>query len=140
MSNYLRNRGNDYLLDDFFNDFFVPETSNEKHLMKTDIKENEKNFEVSVEMPGFDKNNIKMSLKNGYLTIEGHIEKNNDEEDKKHYIRKERYSGSVERSYYVGEDVKEEDIKASFKNGILEISIPKEIEKKVEEKKYIAIE
>ncbi len=142
MSNFLRTRNNCFLDDDLFSDFFnEPVFVDNKHLMKTDIKENEKDFEITIDMPGYDKENIKMSLDNGYLTVEGHVEKvEKDNGDKKHFLRRERYYGSMSRSYYVGDSIKEEDIKASFKNGVLNVIVPKKVEKKLEEKKYIAIE
>ena len=92
-------------------------------------------------MPGFEKGDIKAELKNGYLTISASSKKNNDEKDKEgKYIRRERYSGSCSRSFYVGEDIRQEDIKAKFEDGILRLSIPKKDAKEVETKKTIAIE
>ena len=93
-------------------------------------------------MPGFDKGDIKAELKNGYLTISASSHKNNDEKDNDgRYTRRERYSGSCSRSFYVGGDVKQEDIKAKFENGILKVTVPKKEEKPaVEENKYISIE
>ena len=93
-------------------------------------------------MPGFKKEDIKAQLKDGYLTISASTSANNDEQDKDgRYIRRERYAGSCSRSFYVGEGVKEEEIRAKFENGILKLSIPKvENKPQVEEKKYIAIE
>ncbi len=93
-------------------------------------------------MPGFKKEDIKAQLKDGYLTISASTSANNDEQDKDgRYIRRERYAGSCSRSFYVGEGVKEEDIRAKFENGILKLSIPKvENKPQVEEQKYIAIE
>ena len=108
--------------------------------MKTDIKENEKDYELSVELPGYKKEDVNAELKDGYLIINATNEKNDEEKDEKGYIRKERYYGSFTRSFYVGKDVKEEDIKAKFENGVLILDIPKEVEKLPEEKKYIAIE
>lgn len=138
MKNYLTNR--DYWNDGLFNDFFGDSMfrTNNKHLMKTDIKEDENKYDLDIEMPGMTKDNIKISLENSYLTIEGEIENKEENEEKKHYIYHERYYGSMSRSYYVGDAVKEEDIKAKFENGILHIEIPK-VEKKLDEKKYIQI-
>ena len=93
-------------------------------------------------MPGFNKEDLKAELKEGYLTISASTNKDNGEKDENgKYIRRERYVGSCSRSFYVGEDIKQDDIKAKFENGILKISVPKkESQPKVEEDKHIAIE
>ena len=111
-------------------------------LMKTDIKDVDGNYELSMDLPGFHKEDVKIQLKEGYLTIQASRTENKDEKDKEgNYIRKERYSGSCQRSFYVGEGVKQEDLKAAFNNGILTVAVPKEAEKPAEEeKKYITIE
>ena len=95
-----------------------------------------------MDLPGFKKDEIQIELKDGYLTVSAAKGLDKDEEDKKgHYIRQERYSGAMSRTFYVGEDVKQEDIKAKFENGILSLSVPKPVEqKKVETSKRIAIE
>ena len=114
-----------------------------KNLMKTDIKETEGGYELEMDLPGFTKDEIKVSLENGYMTISAAKGLDKDEQDKKsgRYIRKERYAGSCERSFYVGEDITEEDIKGEFKHGILKLFVPKkEAAPKVENKKYVAIE
>ena len=113
-----------------------------KNLMKTDIKETEGGYELEMDLPGFTKDEIKVSLENGYMTISAAKGLDKDEQDKKsgRYIRKERYAGSCERSFYVGEDITEADIKAEFKHGILKLLVPKKDKPAVEEKKYIAIE
>ena len=114
-----------------------------KNLMKTDIKETDDNYELIVDLPGFKKDEIKVSLENGYMTISAAKGLDKDEQDKKsgRYIRKERYAGSCERSFYVGEDITEEDIKGEFKHGILTLNVPKkEAKPAVETNKYIAIE
>lgn len=114
-----------------------------KNLMKTDIKESGDNYELEMDLPGFTKDEVKASLKDGYLTISAAKGLDQDEQDKKtgRYIRKERYAGACQRSFYVGEGLKEEDIKGEFKHGILRLTIPKkEAVPAVEEKKYIAIE
>ena len=114
-----------------------------KNLMKTDIKETEGGYELEMDLPGFTKDEIKVSLENGYMTISAAKGLDKDEQDKKsgRYIRKERYAGSCERSFYVGEDITEADIKAEFKHGILKLFVPKkEAKPAVEEKKYISIE
>ena len=111
-------------------------------MMKTDIRDTDSSYELDIDMPGFKKEDIKAQLKDGYLTISASTSSNNDEQDKDgRYIRRERYAGSCSRSFYVGEGVKEEDIRAKFENGILKLSIPKvENKPQVEEQKYIAIE
>ncbi len=111
-------------------------------MMKTDIRDTDSSYELDIDMPGFKKEDIKAQLKDGYLTISASTSANNDEQDKDgRYIRRERYAGSCSRSFYVGEGVKEEDIRAKFENGILKLSIPKvENKPQVEEQKYIAIE
>ena len=129
------------LFDDWMMDF--PFRGNASTgLMKTDVKETENSYELDMDMPGFEKGDIKDKQKNGYLTISASSHKNNDEKDNDgKYIRRERYSGSCSRSFYVGEDVKQEDIKAKFENGILKVTVPKKEEKPaVEENKYISIE
>ena len=135
------NRGfmNDFFDDDFLMDFRGNKINN---LMKSDIKEMENSYLLEVELPGFDKNEIKAEVKNGYLVIEAKHDENKDEKDEEgRYIRKERYSGYCTRSFYVGEGLTEKDIKGKFENGILCLEVPKkEPEKAVEEKKYIQIE
>ena len=112
-----------------------------KTMMKTDIREHDAGYELDVDLPGFKKDEIKAELENGYLTISATKSANNDEQDKKgKYIRRERYAGTMQRSFYVGENVTQEDIKAKFENGILRLSIPKKDAKAVEMKKTIAIE
>ena len=114
-----------------------------KNLMKTDIKETEGGYELEMDLPGFTKDEIKVSLENGYMTISAAKGLDKDEQDKKsgRYIRKERYAGSCERSFYVGEDITEEDIKGEFKHGILKLFVPKkEAKPAVEKKNHIAIE
>ena len=127
----------------YFNDFFrAPSFKPNREfnkMMKTDIKEDEKNYELEVEMPGIDKKDVGLELKNGYLTISSKVEKNNDEKDKKgNYIRRERFYGSSSRSFYVGNDVKEQDISASMQNGVLNIIIPKK-QPELEQSKKIEI-
>ena len=110
-----------------------------KDLMKIDVKETEHDFEVFVDLPGFKKENLKLDLTDGYITISAN--KTLEEEDKKKYIRKERFYGSVSRSFYVGDSIKKEDIKAKFDNGVLTLSIPKvEPKEEKEQNNYIAIE
>lgn len=136
-------RSNFDLFDEMFGDepFFEKGFSKkEVNLMKTDVKEKEGNYILEIDVPGYSKDDIKIELENGYLTVTAEKEENKDEENKKtHYIHKERFYGKCSRSYYAGDNVKEEDIKATFKNGILTIAFPKEKEEKIEGKKYIQI-
>ena len=114
---------------------------NAKNIMKTDIRENDEGYELDIDLPGFKKDEITIDLDNGYLTISAAKGLDKDEQDKKgKYIRKERYAGAVQRSFYVGDAVTEEDVKAKFEDGILRLSIPKKDAKAVETKKTIAIE
>ena len=135
------------LFNDDWMDFGFPEVDKAlygKHannVMKTDVKETDTGYEVDIDLPGFKKDEINAQLDNGYLTISAAKGLDKDEKDKKgKYIRKERYAGAMSRSFYVGGDVTEEDIKAKYEDGILRLSIPKKETKAVENKKYIAIE
>lgn len=124
------------IFDDVFSDPFFSEKEN--RIMRTDLKEKDGKYYLEIDIPGFDKENIKIELQDGYLTISA--EKDDEKEDKNaKYLKRERFSGMCSRSYYVGDNVKEEDIKANFKNGILTVEFPKEQENKVVEKKYIPI-
>ena len=113
-----------------------------KNIMKTDVRETDKGYELDVDLPGFKKDEVQVQLKDGYLTISAAKGLDKDEEDKKgNYIRRERYTGSCQRSFYVGDDITEEDIKGEFKHGILKLFVPKkEAKPAVEQKKYITIE
>ena len=112
-----------------------------KNMMKTDVKETEKGYEVDIDLPGFKKDEIQLELNDGYLTISAEKGLDKDEEDeKKHYLRRERYAGSMSRSFYIGEGITEEDIHAKYEYGILKLSIPKEQPKAVPEKHFISIE
>lgn len=129
-------------INDVFNDLFYDPFMNRSTVdtMRTDIFEKDGQYVLSMELPGYKKEDIKMEIDDGYLKISATKNVNNDVTDNDgHTIRRERYSGSCSRNFYVG-DVKEEDIKASFNNGELQISIPKDTVKQVEEKKYITIE
>ena len=111
--------------------------------MKTDVKENENDFEIDMSLPGVNKEDIKAELNDGYLTVSAstsNVKEDNDE--KKRYVRRERYYGSCSRSFYVGDQVKQDEIKARYENGVLSLNIPKKEEKKteVEQNNYIAIE
>lgn len=141
---------NDNVFDDFFEFPFYDDRAEKKlyghhaaNLMKTDIQEHDDGYTLEMDLPGFKKDEIKVELNNGYMTISAAKGLDEDEKDKKSgkYIRRERYTGSCQRSFYVGEDVTEEDIKAEFKHGILKLFIPKkEAKPAVEQKKYVSIE
>ena len=139
------------LFDDFMNDFAFPAFEDvdkelygkhAKNLMKTDVKDTENGYEVDIDLPGFKKDEIKVKLEDGVLTISAAKGLDKDEKDKKgNYLRRERYAGSMSRSFYVGDHVTVEDIHPKYENGILSFSVPKEEKKPIEEKsKYIAIE
>ena len=114
---------------------------NANKIMKTDIREHDGGYELDVDLPGFKKDEINVELENGYLTISAAKDLDKDEQDKKgKYIRRERYAGAMQRSFYVGDEVTQEDIKARFEDGILRVSIPKKDAQAVETKKTIAIE
>jgi HSP20 family protein len=143
------------MFDDFMRDFpFFDENAGNKiekklygrhakNMMKTDIKEQEDGYELEMDLPGFTKDEIAAELKDGYLTISASKGLDKDEQEKEtgKYIRRERYAGACQRSFYVGEDITEQDIKAEFKHGILKLFVPKkEAQPKVKNKKYVAIE
>ncbi len=113
---------------DFFDDFFTPVFFDEPNALRTNIKETEGAYELELEMPGYDKSQIKVSLENGYLTVSAKKEVKEESEDSR-YIRRE-ISESCERSFYVGKNVTEKDIKAKYDNGILSLDIPKDTPKK----------
>ena len=138
------------LFDDFMDDAFERNFfggrnplygKHSKNLMKTDVKETETGYELDIDLPGFKKDEISAHLEDGYLTVSAAKGVDKDEKDNEgRYIRRERYSGSMTRSFYVGNAVTEEDIKAKYEDGILSLSIPKKDPKAVEAKRYIAIE
>ncbi len=134
-------RRNDFdLFDEMFRDsFFINDKENK--LMRTDIKEKEHEYVIEMDLPGYEKENIKIDIEDGYLTVHAKVNKNVEEKEEGKFVRKERYSGECSRSFYIGEEVNEDVIKASFKNGILRLEVPKK-EKEIElpEKKYIQIE
>ena len=132
------------LLDDFFGFPTVEDRrsrNNVNGLMQTDIKEDDKGYHVMMNLPGFSKEDVKGELKDGYLTITATTNSSKEDSDSNgKYIRRERYSGSCSRSFYVGEDITQEDIEAKFENGILSFMVPKKQEQpKVEQAKYITI-
>lgn len=136
-----KERNHEFDLFDPFGDLFMFPHFEREHtisnLMKTDIAEKENGFELLMDMPGVDKKDIAIDLNNGYLTISASRKEVKNENEKNRFIRKERYYGSVSRSFYVG-DIKEDDISAKLENGILNVSFPKENKK--EEKKHIEIQ
>ena len=114
---------------------------NAARVMKTDLKEHEDGYELSVDLPGFKKDQIQLQLSNGYLTVSAAKGVEEEEKDKKgRLVHQERFSGSMSRSYYVGENLEEEDIKAKFENGVLTLDFPKVEQKKLPERKTIQIE
>ncbi|MCH5272104.1 MAG: Hsp20/alpha crystallin family protein [Lachnospiraceae bacterium] len=136
------------LFDDFFGDFARPVRRSARYstpttsVMRTDIKESDTGYELDIDLPGYKKEDVKAELKDGYLTVSAETRQNNDEQDDNgKYIRRERYYGTCSRSFYVGEEVTQDDIRARFEDGILKLSVPKkEPQPKVEESKYIRIE
>ena len=135
--------------NDLFDDFsgapfrgYGHVASGTHEMMRTDVRELEGGYEVTMDLPGVKKEDVKAELKDGYLTINASSNSQKEEKDKDgRYIRRERYSGSCSRSFYVGEQVTQEDVKARFEDGTLKLMIPKkEARPAVEDKKYIAIE
>lgn len=147
------------LFDEFFDGFFDFPVFDDKaiekaqrklygrhaaNMMKTDVQEHDDHYEVDIDLPGFKKEELSLELQDGYLMITAAKGLDKDEKEKRtgKFVRQERYAGSMSRSFYVGEDVKQEDIHAKYESGVLKLNIPKPEEKKpeIEEKKYIAIE
>ena len=135
----------------FFNDdwmnFGFPEVEkalygkHASHEMKTDVRETDSGYEVDIDLPGFKKDEINIQLDNGYLSISAAKGLDKDEQDKEgKYIRKERYAGSMSRSFYVGNAITQDDIKAKYESGILRLSVPKKAAEEIESAKRIAIE
>ena len=115
------------LLDDMFGGVFFNE--GESKLMKTDIKEKKDEYIIDIDLPGYEKEGIKLNIQDGYLTVHATVNKEEKDEEKGKFVRKERYSGECSSRFYVGENVTENEIKAKFKNGTLTIEIPKKEEK-----------
>ena len=152
MSAYLPTLFGENLMDvfeDFDRDFFrgmrMPEHvlygKNAPHMMKTDVRETDTGYEIDMDLPGLKKDEINIELHNGTLTVSTRksLEKKDEEKSGK-LLRQERYSGSMSRSFYVGEHITEEDVKARFEDGVLHLTLPKKDAKKAEEKKTILIE
>ncbi len=139
MNNLVKRNGNFSIFDDIFDDFFTrPLARQTQGCMRTDIKEVEAGYELDIDVPGYGKDDIKISLEKGYLTVEAKKEAENEEQNG-HYIRRERFLGSAARSFYVGEDIAEKDIKANYDKGILKLFVPKQ-GTNVKAKKFIEIE
>ena len=140
-----RNFFNDFMSDPLDFGFFgttpSPKASTSS-LMKTDIKETEKAFELDIDLPGFKKENVHAELQDGYLTVSANTETETEDKDEQGtYLRKERFTGSCSRSFYVGDDISEDDISAKFENGILKVTVPKkQLPAPEETKKVIGIE
>ena len=139
------------LFDEFFDDDFpmIPMRSirnplygkNAKNLMKTDVRETDDTYELDVDLPGFKKDEVQLDLKDGYLTISAAKGLDKDQEDKKgKYIRQERYAGACSRSFFVGEGIEPQDVSAKFEDGILRVSLPKQVKKELPRNSTIAIE
>ena len=139
------------LFDEFFDDDFpmIPMRSirnplygkNAKNLMKTDVRETDDTYELDVDLPGFKKDEVQLDLKDGYLTISAAKGLDKDQEDKKgKYIRQERYAGACSRSFYVGQGIEPRDVSAKFEDGILRVSLPKQVKKELPRNSTIAIE
>ena len=142
------------LFDDFFTPFYYDDKDEKKaekklyghraqNLLRTDIKETKEGYELVIDVPGFKKDEVKVALKDGYLTVSAAKGLDEEEDDRKtgRYIRRERYAGACERSFYVGEEVTQEDIKGEYKHGILKLFVPKKEAKPVSnDPKHITIE
>ena len=137
------------LFDDWFDDFDRQMQHMDRRLygrnanreMKTDVREKEDGYEIDMDLPGFKKDQVELTLENGYLTVTANKGFDKDEKDDKgRMIRQERYAGSMQRSFYVGQNMTEEDVKARFEDGVLHLNLPKKDAKKVPEKKTICIE
>lgn len=126
------------LFDDFFDDNLF--SRRERNLMKTDIREKKDKYIIDIDLPGFSKENINLSLDNGYLNVKAEAEKESQKDEDEKFVHRERFYSTCSRSFYVGENIEEKDIDAEFKNGILKISVPKKEEyKKLPESKHIQI-
>lgn len=134
------------LLDNFFDDFSGTSKNSLRYatpsssIMKTDIRESGNNYEIDIDLPGYKKEDVQAELKDGYLVITAKNESVSEDSSNKAYIRRERFYGTSSRSFYVGKDIKQEDISARFENGVLMLTVPKHVQKPVEEKKFISIE
>ena len=135
----------DNFVDDFFDDYNRPLRGSKApamNIMKTDVVENENGYEISIDLPGYKKENVTAELKDGYMTISAESKKDNEEKDQNgRFIRRERFVGRCSRTFYVGDAVTEEDIKARFEDGVLKVSVPKKVvQPEIPEKKIISID
>ena len=134
------------LFDDFFDTVSKPIKAFRQNpipqVMRTDVRESDKGFTLDIDLPGYKKEDISAELKDGYLTVSANTSEENEEKtDEGTYIRRERTFESCSRSFYIGEDIEESEVKAKFEDGILKVFVPKkEIEPQVEQRKYISIE
>lgn len=128
--------------DNFFGTVAAPRPQSAPNLMRTDIKETETGFELVIDLPGFNKENVQAELKDGYLTVSAETKRETEDKDANGvYVRQERFSGKCSRTFYVGEDIEEDDIRAKFENGTLQIDVPKKVAKpEPETKKAISID
>ena len=130
-------RKNDFnIWEEMFDEPFFNRNSK---LMSTDIKESKDNYNIIIDLPGYNKEDIKIDIDNGYLTVNAKVSKTEEENEKNRFVRRERYYGECSRTYYVGDNITAEDIEASFKNGTLNLIVPKKEQKELPEKKYIEI-
>ena len=134
-----RKRNEFDIWEDMFKDPFFNEERSQ--IMKTDIKEKKDSYLIDIDLPGYEKEDIKINIEDGYLNIVAKTNSEKEDKEEGTFLRKERYYGECSRSFYIGDQIKEEDIKASFKNGTLRLEVPKCEEKKaLPEKKYIQID
>lgn len=116
--------------DNFFGTMAAPSVKTTPNLMRTDIRETDTGFELTIDLPGFDKEGVQAELKDGYLTVTAETKQESEDKDKKGtYVRQERFTGKCSRTFYVGDDIEEDDIKAKFDNGTLQIDVPKKVAK-----------
>ena len=113
-----------------------------KNMMKTDVRETDDSYEVDIDLPGFKKDEVNVKLEDGYITISAAKGLDKDEKDKKNgkYIRRERYAGSMSRSFYAGDGISQKDIHAKYESGILRLTLPKKAPEAIEKENFIAIE
>lgn len=138
MNNMIKNE-NYGILDPLFDELFFG-NKNKHEVMKTDIKDEGDHYLMKIDLPEVKKENIKLSLEDGYLIVSAKFDYNNEDKEKNNYIRRERHYGNCSRSYYLGEDVTEEDIKAKLQDGVLTLNVKKVDPKAKETKKFISIE
>lgn len=138
MNNMIKN-DNYGILDPLFDELFFG-NKNKHEVMKTDIKDEGDHYLMKIDLPEVKKENIKLSLEDGYLIVSAKFDYNNEDKEKNNYIRRERHYGNCSRSYYLGEDVTEEDIKAKLQDGVLTLNVKKIDPKAKETKKFISIE